>query len=212
MPKTDERPPLTRDRILRAASDIADSEGLAKLSMRRVAAALGFEVMSLYNHVANKQDMLEGMVGLVASEVEYVETGTWSERLRALSISAHSALLRHSWAVELWTTLWPGPARMRYMETTLELLAEAGLPPALAHTGFHAISSHVFGSAREAVHCKEIEEDIEDLSRQFLSRIPAGEFPRMTAHAHQHIDGAEFDNGFEFVLDLILEGLERRRL
>ena len=101
---TDIRVPLSRERILQAAVDLADADGIDGLSMRKLAHSLGFEVMSLYNHVANKDDLLAGMVDLVAGQIDRPAEGApWKQAVRSLSLSAHDVLLTHRWAVPRWS-------------------------------------------------------------------------------------------------------------
>ena len=124
--KTEPRVPLSRERILSAAITLADEGGIDSLSMRKLAEGLGVEAMSLYNHIANKDDLLAGIVEAVAGEIATPSTDTeWKTAIREIATSAHESLLRHPWARDLWIRTSPGPARMRYGDSLLGALRSA---------------------------------------------------------------------------------------
>ena len=136
MPRT----PLSKERVLHAAIELADAEGIDALSMRRLAKELGVEAMSLYNHVANKDEILAGILDLVASEFELPsDTGDWKTAMRRHAISSRDALLRHRWATSLWMSAQGGgTARLRNSDWMLRTLREAGFSrgsdlPRLSH-------------------------------------------------------------------------------
>lgn len=195
--------------------ELADANGLTALSMRKLAAQLGFEVMSLYNHVANKEDLLEGMLDLVSREIEHPpEDATgWKTRLRCIAISAHEMLLRHHWAGELWPHVFPGAARWRYMEAVLELLKDAGLTGHERDLGFHAVTLHVTGFTQQqhayAISSAQARESYARIEEE----LPEESYPLMNEHIryHQNMDAVpgERPDDFRFVLDLILDGLDR---
>ena len=207
--------PLTRERIVAAAVELVDDEGLRKLSMRRLAQRLEFETMSLYNHVSNKDDLIEGMVEAVAAEIDLPPDDIdWKEGIRALADATRDALFRHPWSVELWTTTFPGPERFARMERLLALLAAADLPAHVGDLGFHSINTHVNGYSRQAIGYRSIHPD--DIIRdRFAREVSADRFPRMVEHVdyHDEVDAGHVDhpNEFRYVLDLILDGLERAR-
>src|SRR3954468_18628171 len=134
--ETQPRVPLSRDRILRAALELADEGGIESLTMRKLGEALGFEAMSLYNHVANKDDVLDGILDLVLAETEPPSpSGEWDAAVRGSAISVHQALVRHPWACTLMMA--PGrirPTRLRYRDLLLGRLREAGFS---ADTTYH---------------------------------------------------------------------------
>jgi AcrR family transcriptional regulator len=213
---TEPRVPLSRDRVLQAAIRIADEEGIEALSMRRLARELGVEAMSLYNHVANKDEILSGIVDIVANEVEMPPNrGNWKAEVRQSAISAHDAFLRHRWACPLMMrTTSPIPSRMRWMEWLLRTLREAGLTPNLTHHAYHALDSHITGFTLWQVSFPfDTREELLDLAEDFLAKIPADEYPYALEHAEQHLAEPDPDepSEFEFGLDLILDGLERMR-
>ena len=206
------RVPLSKGRVLRAAVEYADRHGVEALTMRKLAAELGFGVMSLYNHVANKDEMLDGMVDLVAGDIEPLpDDGDWKKALRASAISAHKVLLRHPWAGSLWTTRWPGPARLRHMESLLRGLSAGGLSSELVYHGYHAVSMHIVGFTLQEQSYQFADQDLEQLAATFLEQIPADDYPHLTEHVMQHLNDEDHGDEFGFVLDLILDGLERAR-
>src|SRR5947207_3192204 len=125
---TTSRPPLSRERILHAALELVDEGGIDSLSMRKLGQKLGFEAMSLYNHVANKDDVIDGILDLVLDDTELPSPETpWDDTIRSSAISVHEALRRHPWACT--TVMAPGhmrPKRLRYMDALLAQLREAG--------------------------------------------------------------------------------------
>jgi len=204
------RAPLTRERIVTAATTYADQHGLPELSMRRLAKEVGFEVMSLYNHVANKDDLLDAMVDQVAGEIALPDVeaaGGWKHALRQSAISAHQRLTRHRWAGSLWGNRMPGPNRLRLMDATLGVLASAGLGEAMADHGFHALTNHIVGYTLQA-NTLQMPEDLQSAGTEFVSAI-VEDYPHLADHVRWHVetDARDDESDFEFVLDLILEGL-----
>jgi AcrR family transcriptional regulator len=215
---TKPRTPLSRDRVLHAAIALADAGGIEALSMRRLAQELGVEAMSLYNHVANKDDLVNGIVDLVVGEIELpVVAGDWEAAIRTCAISAHDAFRRHPWACA--PAMGPGSmptaptSRMRYMEWLLRTLREAGFPPELAYRGYHALDSHILGFTLWALgHSMPSGADIGDLAATFMRSLPVDEFPYLVEHVQQHLEPHDDEvSEFEYGLDLILDGLKRAR-
>ncbi|MGI9603893.1 MAG: TetR/AcrR family transcriptional regulator [Acidimicrobiales bacterium] len=203
------RQPLQRDGIVDAAMALADEEGVGALSMRKLARRLGYEVMSLYNHVANKDELQFLMVDCVAAEIDGPPTQAAPlEAVRTIAVSTHNVLVAHPWAPELWQRHPPGPARTQIMEDLLRLLDDSGLSPDLAHHGFHAVNNHVLGYTLQELGMTFDDDDLESKARAFLAGIPVETYPFMVAHVHQHLDG-DTASSFELVLDLILDGLVR---
>lgn len=204
------REPLHRAAIVAAAIELADADGVRALSMRNLAQRLGYEVMSLYNHVANKDELLSLMVDAIAAEV--VEpSGDLSplETVRAIAMATRAALVDHPWVTELWQQHLPGPARSRHMETLLKVLDRSGLSPELAHHGFHAVNNHVLGyTLQELGMASGSDNDGEARAQEFLAGISPETHPYTTAHVQQHLTG-HTASSFELVLDLILDGLIR---
>lgn len=182
--------------------------------MRKVAQALGYEAMSLYHHVANKDDLLEGMLDHVMGGIVMPPADVeWKTGIRSLAVSTHEVLLDHPWAVEMLTNVFPGPHRFAHMERLLELLAAADLDEHLADLGFHAVNMYVAGYTQQVLGYRTSMERWSELETRFDSEVPASRYPLMVAHKHYHDDvaaeRASRPDEFGFVLDLILDGLER---
>jgi AcrR family transcriptional regulator len=203
----DTRDPLSRDRIIDAAIALADADGLNGLSMRKVAAELGFEVMSLYNHVSNKQDLLRAMVERVTTEVEMASADTdWQAAIRQHSIDTKEMFARHPWVVGLWASTIPGPNRFDQMEWTLATLERSGLDDHQAHNAFHAIGNHVVGYMLSNIAMPGNDGDLDRLMEDVMASIDEDRHINVIKHIQQHADG---DSGpsFEFVLDLLIAGI-----
>ena len=208
------RTPLSRERVLRAAIALVDGGGIKALSMRKLAQELGVEAMSLYNHVANKDDILDGIVDLVATEIDLAPDGVdWKAAMRRRVISAHEVLSRHAWAASLWMSSSTfGSARMRYADAVLRGLREAGFSEDLTYHGFHVLQSHVMGYTLHEQGFEFDAQELKELAAAFLRDFPAGEYPDLAEHIRQHIEPRdEHKDAFQFGLDLILDGLERLR-
>src|SRR5262249_52778756 len=141
------RTPLSKELVLRAAVELADTEGIDALSMRRLARALGVEAMSLYNHVSNKDEILAGIVDAVAGEVELPPTELdWRTAIRRSAISARDVYIRHPWASGLsMSRRSGGPAALRHTDWTLRTLREAGFPSDVIYHALHILDAYVLG-------------------------------------------------------------------
>lgn len=197
--------------ILTVAVRHADQYGVESLSMRVLARELGCGVMSLYNHVSDKDDLLNGMVGYVAAEIELpIRKGsarTWLKDLRACAISAYKVMLHHRWVAKIWGRD-TGPEKNRYHETVLRIMREAGFPEELACRGFHAVTMHVVGFALQVLDMPfTTKEEIHDIGHRVMGELSEDEFPYLREHVQFHLDGRDKRNDFKFMLDLILEGL-----
>ena len=209
------RSPLTRERILGAGVDLADAEGIAGLSMRRLAHELGVEAMSLYYHVARKSDLLDGMLDIVYGEMARpAADGNWRADMRAAAISAKDTLLRHEWACRLLMDRGtPGRLRFEWMDSILGRLRAAGFSPNLTHHAYHAIDSHVVGFVLWVLPYVAASREQPDLAENAMRDFPIGGLPHLVEHIQQHLDDRPGDTSeFEFGLDLLLDGLERLRL
>src|SRR5437870_4020556 len=159
--RTEPRIPLNRDRVLRAALALADEGGIESLTMRRLGQELGVEAMSLYNHVANKDDILDGVVDLVLSDIDVPPTGTdWKTAMRQRAISAHGVLLAHPWAALLIMSRFNiGPGMTRYLDATLGRLREGGFSIEGALDAWHTLDSHLYGFTLQQLNLPfEVEE------------------------------------------------------
>lgn len=178
--------------------------------MRTLAKELGYGVMSLYNHVADKDDLLDGMLELVAAEIELPPTGgAWSTNLRNCAISAYKALLNHPWAGRYWSRS-PGPNKNAYHEAVLRVMREAGFPEELACQGYHALTMHVVGFAVQVTELPyNNNAQLVAMTKQAQQQMPVEEFPYLNEHIQFHLAGKDKTNNFKYMLDLILSGLDR---
>ena len=213
--ETQPRQPLSRDRILRAALELVDESGIASLTMRRLAQGLGFEAMSLYNHVANKDDVLDGILDLVLAESEPpAPAGEWDAAVRRSAISVHEALRRHPWSCTLLMS--PGhirPARLQYMDLLLGRLRQAGFSAETTYHAYHVLDGYIFGfSLWETTHTYTAEE-VSKFEAAFAETITTDAYPHLHEHAQQHFsEGPHREgNAFELGLDLIVGGLSKLR-
>jgi AcrR family transcriptional regulator len=203
---------LSRERVLHAALVLADAGGIEALTMRRLAQELGVEAMTLYYHVANKDEILDGIVDMVVREMVLpVAGGAWKAELRAAAISAHEVLVRHRWAPAL---LLEGPrvshARLRQMDAILGCLRGGGFSAVMTDHAYHALDSHVMGFTLWQVGISAGLERLGSVA-DFLRDLDVEAMPHLAEHIQQHLrerDPAE-PGEFEFGLDLVLDGLER---
>jgi AcrR family transcriptional regulator len=221
--ETGRRTPLTRDRVLQAAICMADDGGIESLSMRKLGQALGVEAMSLYNHVANKDDILTGITDLVLTEFELpAADGDWEAAIKRCAISGHDALLRHPWACNLIMSITSVlPTRLQYMEAIMRCFRHAGFSADETSQAYHAIDSHVLGyTLWQLGHALPGEvpqittkEELRDVMARFLPQVRLDDYPYVLEHAEQHFRErrADGETGYEFGLRLILEGLKRMR-
>ena len=213
---TPDRPPLTRERVLAAAIELADEGGVEALSMRKLAAHLGFEAMSLYNHVRNKDDLLDAILDEVYGELTPpAPDAVWKQGIRDLAIETHDMLLRHAWAAPLIPYRFPGDHRLGFSETVLDLLGRGHFDDDLRDLGFHAITLHIAGFTQQQLSYRMTAERRADGMERFARDVTPDRFPLMVDHVDYHIerdrDPGDRPDEFCFVLDLILDGLERRR-
>ena len=145
------RLPLSKERVLQAALDLADRGGSDAVSMRKLGQVLGVDAMSLYHHVRNKEDILDGIVDVVVGEIEPPAADTdWKPAMRRRVMAARAVMLRHPWAPRvIESRATPGPATMRYMESVLAILRDGGFSLDLAHHAMHVLGSRVFGFNQE---------------------------------------------------------------
>jgi AcrR family transcriptional regulator len=207
------RAPLTRERVLRAAVALADEAGIDSLTMRELGLRLGVEAMSLYNHAANKDDILDGMVDLVVGEIALpADPADWKEAMRQRAISARAVFSLHPWASVLMDSRQSsGPARLHYFDWVVGTLRRAGFSLELAARAFSLVDSYIYGFGRQQLNMAVGGATPEETTEAFLRAIPADEYP----YLRQMVIGYAMENGyddsadFEFGLDLILGGLER---
>ncbi len=209
------RTPLTRERVLRAASAFADENGIESLSMRRLGQQLGVEAMSLYNHVANKDEILDGMVEMVVGEFEVPPEGVdWKVAMRQTAKSIHEVLLRHPWAsVLIESRVQASPVRFRYGDAVSGTLRRAGFSIELAYRAFLTIESYIHGFTLQEVNCPFDAEERPDVAATLEPQIAVDEYPYLAEMIGLMMQkgAAGYESEFEFGVNLILDGLERAR-
>lgn len=219
MPGTAERAPLTKERVLRSAVAIADRSGVDALSMRVLGKELGAGAMSLYHYVANKDELLDGMVDLVFAEIALpTADGDWRAATRQRALAARDALARHPWAIVLMESrTQPGPANLQHREAVLATLRRGGFSVVTATHANWLLDSYVYGFALQAATLPfDTKEQLADMTEQvFLPQIPADRFPYLYEAAAELVASSydpatEFEVGLDLVLDA-LEGLRSRR-
>ncbi|MFI7149116.1 TetR/AcrR family transcriptional regulator C-terminal domain-containing protein [Nonomuraea sp. NPDC050022] len=223
-PRTEPRTPLSRDRVLRAAIKVADESGIESLTMRRLAEELGAEAMSLYYHVAKKEDVLDGIVGVIAGEINEAvgridmpsKGAAWKTAVRQRILTARQVFLRHPWAPRVFETRTDvSPAVVRYFDALIGLMRDGGFSNDLAHHALHALGSRALGFTQEMF---DPGDGAGDDSAAMLDAM-AEQLPHLVGMlreiAHDDPDSTlgwcDDQTEFEFGLDLILDGLDRMR-
>jgi AcrR family transcriptional regulator len=212
------RRPLSRDRVLQAALELADARGFDAISMRNVAKKLGVEAMSLYNHVANKEDIIDGLVDIVFGEIEVATPGAvdWKTSMRERAISVRAALNRHRWAVGLMEgRMSPGPATLQNHDAVLGCLRESGFSFREAVHAYSVMDAYIYGFALQerGLPFDAPEETAQVMERQRQNVPNMDAYPYLVEAATELAKaGYDYDTEFEFGLDVILDGLERLRV
>jgi AcrR family transcriptional regulator len=205
---------LSRERVVCAAIDLANAGGLEALSMRKLAQTLGVEAMSLYNHVANKDDLLDGMVDAVFAEIGPPPADVdWKTAMRQRACAARDVLTRHPWAIGLLESrLRPGPATLRHHDAVIGCLRGAGFSIPMAAHAYAVLDSYIYGFALQQASLPfRTAEETAAMAATFLHQFPTGDFPHLAEFTVRHVlrPGYDFADEFAFGLDLILDGLER---
>src|SRR3989440_1365730 len=214
------RAALSKDRVLEAAVALADGEGIEALSMRKLGQEVGVEAMSLYNHLRNKEELLNGMVDIVFSEIDLPTAGEdWPTAMRRRAISARQALKRHPWAIGLMESRpRPGPSTLRHHDSVLRSLREGGMSVEMAAHAYSILDSYIYGFTlnEQSLPFDNSPEKVAEVARTIMREMPAGEYPYLTAMPVEHAmkPGYDYGDEFEWGITLILEGLRgagRRR-
>lgn len=210
---------LNRDRVLDAAVAFADETGIDSLSMRNLAQGLGVVPMALYKHVANKEELLDGMVDVVVGEIDPpAATTDWRTAVRHRVLSARRALLRHPWAsrvIETRTT--PTPLVLEYMDSMIGMFRDGGFSVDLTHHVMHALGSRMWGFTQEVFDTATSSESVDPQVQAAMIEQMGGKYPHIAevamgaSHEGRSIVGPGCDDQyeFEFALDLLLDGFER---
>jgi AcrR family transcriptional regulator len=207
------REPVTRERAVRVAIGLADTGGIESVSMRKLAAELGIEAMSLYYHVKNKNDLLDGMLDVVYSEFATPQAGDdWRRGLHERAESTRAVLARHPWAISIKARTSPGPATLGHLDSVIGCLTAAGFSMPMVGHAMSLVDSYVQGFAQqEATLPLDASGDIgaatEDIIAQQESMQDA--FPNLADMAVSLIlqPGYAYGNEFDFGLQLVLDGI-----
>jgi AcrR family transcriptional regulator len=214
------RAPLTRERVFEAAVAFVDEHGIEELSMRKLGQELGVEAMSLYYHVANKGEILDGMVDAVTSEIGLTpDEGDWKSAMRTQILAARAVMKRHPWApgvIETRKTM--SLPIMKYMDAVGGIFRRSGFSVDLMHHAMHALGSRVLGFSQELYDDSEALDESPEVQAIMLQQM-VEEFPNIAAivaeiqHQEETIvgSGCDDDGEFRFALDILLDGLERAR-
>jgi AcrR family transcriptional regulator len=213
--KTATRKPLSRERVLQAAVALADEAGLEAFSMRALAQELGVVPMALYKHVANKDELLDGMVDSVFGEIELPPTDVdWRSAMRRRAMSTREALGRHGWAIGMMESRRPGPANLRNHNAVMGCVRGAGFPFAMAIHAYSVQDAYIYGFAlQERDTGFETRDSAGEAAQRRAATIGALEDYPHLAEIVTKLPESGYDNAVEFAwgLDLILDGLERLR-
>ena len=210
--KTVRREALSPDKVLSAALRMADRGGIEALTMRKLAQALKVEAMSLYNHVASKEEILDGLVELVVSEIEAPAIGgDWRAVMRQRARSAHAVLLRHPWATMLFVSrVNIGPNMLRYVDATIGCLREAGFSYPMADHAWTALDAFTYGFTLQKANFPLDPSAYAPAAQQFLPLIPVESFPYLNGMSQEVIAGRHDGlHQLDLGLELLLDGLER---
>ena len=209
MPKNER---LSRERVLRAAMTVADAGGLGSLTIRSLAESLGVKPMSVYHYVANKDEILDGIIDLVFAEIDLPAAGgDWRAEIRRRAGSARRVLRAHPWAIGLMESRTsPGPATLQQHDAVIATLRSGGLSQELTAHAYALIDSYTYGFALQEVGLAfQGTDGVAEVAEPIMERFAAGEYPHLVAMATDYYlkPGYDFGDEFEWGLDLILEGL-----
>jgi AcrR family transcriptional regulator len=208
------REPLTRERVLQAALKLADQGGIEALSMRKLGQELGVEAMAVYYHLANKDQVLDGIVDLVFSEIELPVAGAdWKTAMRSRAISLHDVLMRHRWAIGMMEARQnAGPANLRHHDAVIGNLRAAGFDSPMVAHAYSLLDGYIYGFALTKMNLPfETPDEVDVATRRMLEPVAMDAYPNLVALVSEHImlPGYDFDDEFEYGLDVILDGLEQ---
>ena len=213
--RADRRAPLSRGRVLDAAIKLADQGGIESLSMRKLGQQLGVEAMALYYHLANKDEVIDGIVDIVFGEIDLPASGAdWKTAMRRRAISLRDALARHRWAIGLMESRRnPGPASLRHHDAVLGSLRSSGFELAMAAHAYSVLDGYIYGFALTKMSLPFETSGVADVANTMLQPFGPDEYPNLVEFIEDHAmqPGYDFGDEFEYGLDLILDGLERAR-
>jgi AcrR family transcriptional regulator len=209
-----ERAPLSRERVLRGAVAVADAGGIESLTIRSLAQQLGVKPMSVYHHVANKEEILDGIVDIVFSEIDLPSAGgDWHAELSRRAHSARQVLKRHPWAIPLVESRTsPGPATLAHHDAVLGTLLAAGFSLEMTAHAYALLDAFVYGfSLQEASLPFEGPDGVAEVAEPIMQLMSSGQYPHLVEMARSYYmqPGYDFGNEFDFGLGLVLDGLRR---
>ncbi|MBP2217117.1 AcrR family transcriptional regulator [Arthrobacter sp. CAN_C5] len=199
--------------MLSAAIALADDSGIESLTMRRLGEELGVEAMSLYNHVANKEDLFNAMVDAVFDEIELpLHSDDWKTAIRKRSVSFRDTLSRHPWATALKDSgTSPGPATLRHHDRVIGTLRNGGFSLTMAAHAVSALDSYIYGFAMQEKNLPfHTEEETAAMAHVMLAQLPVNEHPYLAELTAEHVlqPGYSYGDEFPLGLELLLDGLE----
>jgi AcrR family transcriptional regulator len=207
------RIPLNRQRLLRGAMALADSAGLAALTMRSLAKQLEVKPMTLYHHVANKEEILDGIIDVVFEEIELPgDDADWRSAMRRRAISARHVLARHPWATPLMESRAnPGPANLRHHDAVIRTLRRSGFSIPLTAHAYSMLDAYIYGFALQEASLPFDKESAPEVTEAIMAHFPADAYPYLAELAVEHVlqPGYDYGDEFEFGLDLILDAFDR---
>jgi AcrR family transcriptional regulator len=206
---------LSRDLVLRAAIAHADAGGLESLTMRTLAEMLEVAPMALYRHIANKEDLIDAMVDIVFGEIGVpAGGGDWKTSMRHRAIAVRDALARHPWAVGLMESRkTPGPANLRHHDAVIGRLRAAGFDVERAAHAYSLLDSYIYGFALTKMNLPfDTSGPVGDVAEAMLAPFPVNEYPNLVEFLNEHVmkPGYDYGDEFEYGLDVVLDGLDRR--
>lgn len=207
--------PLSKDKVLKCAMDMADDAGLEGISMRKLADRLGVKAMSLYNHVANKDEIIDGLVEAVIAQMGLPDTtANWKWVMKQRGVSAHQVLMRHPWAtMPIVSRVNSGPNMLAYVNATLGCLHHGGFTLAESDHAWNAMDNYIYGFTLHSINFPFEEGAYGEVAKAYLPAIPQSELPFLFALTQEIAQERHSGiNDFEFGFDFILDGLEQRLL
>lgn len=214
MSEDEKRSRLTREKVLTAAIELADEIGIGSFTIRKLADSLGVGAMTIYHHVPSKEEIIDGMVEFVFSEIEKPPADAdWKSAIRQRCVSARKVLNRHPWAAPLMESrMSPGPANLGHHEAVIGTLRNGGLSIQMTAHSYAILDSFVYGFAfEEATLPAGGGEGFAEVAEQIAAHFPTDEYPNLAELTFEHVlkPGYNFGDSFEFGLDLIIDGLDR---
>jgi len=210
------RAPLTRERVREAAIKLADQGGIESLSMRKLGQELGVEAMALYYHFASKDEVLDGAVDLVFSEIDLPGAeADWKTAMRQRALSVRDALSRHRWAIGLMESRTnPGPANLRHHDAVIGSLRAAGFDMEMAAHAYSLLDSYIYGFALTKMTLPfTTSQEVAEMAQSMLQPFPLDRYPNLLHMLTEHVmkPGYDYSDEFEYGLDVLLDGFERVR-